>query len=138
MITEHNYPKIWLLQVATPKGFRWLNRRFLPTSNEKLAQVFLNLEDAERYAQQTQSKVIEVELPFKLEYEMTKTGLSWQQQRYYRTHDTAQAGFEYYLENARGTWAGDRIFRLTDVRTGGVIASAQPNTASSGQQVRSA
>jgi hypothetical protein len=54
MITEHNFQKIYLLQIDTPSGPRWLGGRIdiglLPTTEERLAVCFPLTEDANSLA----------------------------------------------------------------------------------------
>lgn len=134
MITEHNFPKIYLVQIDTPGGPRWIGGRIdiglLPTTEEKLAIDFPDREDANGFGKrwwQQGFTVVEIELPFRLEYLTDNRIDHWQKMRTFRTLKYALAGFDRYMADARQSTLCDRTWRLIDLATGEVIQEAIPD-----------
>jgi hypothetical protein len=134
MITEHNFQKIYLLQIDTPSGPRWLGGRIdiglLPTTEERLAVCFPLTEDANSFGKRWYQKsftVHEIELPFRLEYLTDDRIDHWQMMRYFRTRAYALAGFNRYMADARQSTLSDRTWRFIDLASGEVIQEAIPD-----------
>lgn len=136
MITEHNYQKLYLLKVPTSPHFRklfpgsdWLyiGGESGRTDREDDALTFLHPKDAKRRRDEshTFALVVEIQLPYRLEYD--EAGVIWHRQRYYRTKDAALAGFRKWLIEARSSSLADHMWRVVDLITGEVVAEGQPD-----------
>lgn len=138
MITEHYYERIYLLEIDTMNGSRFLDRLCRPTVSEEDAFPFLESMDAKRYGQKHYGglfHVIPIDFVFRVEYDViasndswNKTFDCWQKKRTYRTMDDALKGYDDYIANARGTWSGIHTWRLVDLRTNEVIRETVPDT----------
>ena len=127
MITEHNHQELFLLEISTPDGPRWLDGNRRLTRSQDAACLFVHPEDAKRWTLRAglaeQSLLVKIEFPFRLEYQY---GPIWQGLRYYRTPEAAHAGWQANLEKAATSPLYDRVWRLTNVLTGEILIEDYP------------
>lgn len=133
MITEHNYPTLYYPVVSTPDGPRYLGDDWWRlTDNKDQAKLFPHPGDAKRWAERGghsgKYRLAIVGLPFVVEYQ---EGPIWQQMRYYRTLDTALAGWEIYTSDAVGRRL-NYLWRLRHSRTDQIFKEERPARASQG------
>ncbi len=128
MIMEHNYDELFFLEIDTPRGPRFLDKRWHATQQEEQAISFLGINDARRYSAIHYSRpvrVVKIEFPYRLEYDIHK-GLAWQKMRVFRTKEAGLEGFDRYIEDVRGGCLGGHIWRLVD-KAGRVYAELVPD-----------
>lgn len=126
MITESNYQKLYYVEVDTWKGLRYLDGNRNLSDNPLEVQVFAMREDAERWGKRagySDFEVKDLEFNFRLQYQ---DGPIWQHQRFYRTLEAAEAGWQSYLEKIPATSLSDRVWQLVDLVKEEVITSYQP------------
>lgn len=138
MITEHNYATLYYPVISTPDGSRYLGddwRRLIDDKDE--AKLFPHPGDAQRWAERSghsgKFKLAIVEFPFVVEYQ---DGPIWQKMRYYRTRKVALAGWEDQLKRAVRASAGNRLWRLQNLKTDEILKQGRPAEIKTSQNVK--